>query len=800
MNGRGITPSQAADDRIAALFGPSVTQRNTLLVFAWIRNDTNTDTNGTLSNTTLLSPESPLGPLDAFSDRLNKSCVAFGVMSNVSDFILSVDGYSLMLARGFPSEAADAYLAPSHRSTIFPVSFRTNRGLSSEDFAHYLQEQVDGPLWPNQTARTALGLEVMGNDAFMSTIQGSVEHDMALGDGIVIPLAFAMLAFMVRSLRVLLLVLSSLIVAGLTAFGLMYFCTLVLDVMSATLSLMMSLVIALTIDYGLFLMTRFRDALVDGEAVDEALATSLASAGHTILVSGITLTIAFIGLLIVPLDTLGALGVGCGTAVMAVLISNLTFVPAVLLTFSSFFGNVAKAVSPPVDRVALIGDGAHSDGVPHALINSDSTPKPRRTSRVRCCVTWRGFSEWIVRPPVAVVTVLLVCGITAPFGYPALTYSTSQSVEMALPRGADVTEAFLTMSKEFGYGYLNAYTLLVAVPADSNVTVLSHEYYNASRSAVNALVAALPNTTVSMFEGVSTAGGQTIDHTYTEQCLDPNSLFYKLSFCVALRFQFDQDVNANRTASLFTVSINAFDPNAELGFDWYRTFLAVLPEVERNTSLELALTGGPAPGWDSVQMAYDDFPLMIGIVSGTILLVVGIALKSVLIPVRSLLAVALTLGFCYGSASLVYEWGVLDWMGFMGLHTMSPHDRALLWMPPLVSFGIIVGLCLDYDLFLLIRVADYRKSGAGMPNRDAVVLGLCSTGPIITAAGVIMAVAFCGLLFSSTMAMNQLAFFMVSAVLYDTFVVRTLLVPALMSLMGDAVWWPGLKPQHNMYK
>jgi RND superfamily putative drug exporter len=514
-------------------------------------------------------------------------------------------------------------------------------------------------------------------------------------------------------------------------------------------------------------------------------------------VSGLTLIIACVGLLIIPMDAVGALGVGCATAVASVLISNLTFVPAVLLTFPTFFGNVAKPAAAAVDRVALIGDD-ESGGVPAAVINSGSTPKPRR-SRIRCCVTWRGFAEWIVRPPVAAVTVLLVCAVTAPFGYPALTYSTSQSVEMALPRGADVTEAFLTMSQEFGYGYLNAYTLLVALPADSNGTVLSGAYYDASRAAVDALVAALPNTTQSMFAGVSTAGGMTIQHTYTEQCLDPNSLFYKLSYCVALRYQFAQDVNANRSASLFTVAIDSFDPNAELGFDWYRAFLAAAPAIARNTSLELALTGGPAPGWDSVQMAYDDFPLMIGIVSGTILLVVGIALKSVLIPLRSLLAVALTLGFCYGSASLVYEWGVLDWMGFMGLHTMSPHDRALLWMPPLVSFGIIVGLCLDYDLFLLIRVADFRKSGAGMPNRDAVVLGLSSTGPIITAAGVIMAVAFCGLLFSSTMAMNQLAFFMVSAVLYDTFVVRTLLVPALMSLMGDAVWWPGLKQTARQY-
>lgn len=216
----------------------------------------------------------------------------------------------------------------------------------------------------------------------------------------------------------------------------------------------------------------------------------------------------------------------------------------------------------------------------------------------------------------------------------------------------------------------------------------------------------------------------------------------------------------------------------------------VLPDVARNVSLQLSMSGGPGPAWDGVIATYEAFPLMIGITFGVVMLMVGVALRSVVIPLRSIVAIVCTLAFCYGSATLVYERGVLNWLGFDGLHAFADNP-SLLWMPPIVSFGIIVGLALDYDLFLLVRVAEYRKK-ENFPNTEAVTRGLISTGPIITSAGVIMAVAFSGLLFSKTPAMNQLSFFLVSAVLYDTFVVRTLIVPAMMSLFGDASWWPGL--------
>ncbi len=157
--------------------------------------------------------------------------------------------------------------------------------------------------------------------------------------------------------------------------------------------------------------------------------------------------------------------------------------------------------------------------------------------------------------------------------------------------------------------------------------------------------------------------------------------------------------------------------------------------MELNTSLSLGLTSGPAPGFDGVILAVSFFPTMIGITGAAIFVVMGIALKSVLMPIRALFAVGLTLVFSYGSAALVYEWGVLNWLGVGSLHTVAG-DRSLLWMPPLVSFCMLCGLCLDYELFLVLRIAHYRRV-IGLSHRSAIVQGLSSTGPVVTAAGCI---------------------------------------------------------------
>merc|ERR1712224_1164561 len=119
---------------------------------------------------------------------------------------------------------------------------------------------------------------------------------------------------------------------------------------------------------------------------------------------------------------------------------------------------------------------------------------------------------------------------------------------------------------------------------------------------------------------------------------------------------------------------------------------------------------------------------------------------------------------------------------------MNDADRGMVWIVQPTIFPLMVGIALDYDIFLVGRIVELRS--AGMSTRDAILFGVASTGTIITAAGIIQALAFFGLLLSSILVLNQLSFFLFFAVLFDTFVVRTLVVPSIMYWLGEANWWP----------
>lgn len=119
-------------------------------------------------------------------------------------------------------------------------------------------------------------------------------------------------------------------------------------------------------------------------------------------------------------------------------------------------------------------------------------------------------------------------------------------------------------------------------------------------------------------------------------------------------------------------------------------------------------------------------------------------------------------------------------------------DDSVYWMVPLMCVNIVIAVSLDYDVLLLVRIREFRY--AGFTTVDSIRLGAAAAGRVITAAGIIMAISFSGLLMSREKVMDTLAFYLTFAVLFDTAVVRTLLVPAALSLFGEANWWPCKPP------
>lgn len=236
-------------------------------------------------------------------------------------------------------------------------------------------------------------------------------------------------------------------------------------------------------------------------------------------------------------------------------------------------------------------------------------------------------------------------------------------------------------------------------------------------------------------------------------------------------------------AALISVT-PVFDPDGPLGNPASDNLLAYLRRVNvtQTSGVALYVSGS---GWDAVDYAYSYFFVMVVVTVGAILLFVGIAFLSVVVPLRSILTIGLTVLFVFGFASLVYVKGVLAWTTWYFFSLQN----AILWLPPIVSFSIVTGLCLDYDMFLLVRVQEFRRKGYS--TLEAVPIALYKTGGVITSAGIIMSIAFSSLLFSPTPALNQLSFYLVFSVLYDTFVIRIFLVPALFSILPEWTWWPG---------
>lgn len=164
------------------------------------------------------------------------------------------------------------------------------------------------------------------------------------------------------------------------------------------------------------------------------------------------------------------------------------------------------------------------------------------------------------------------------------------------------------------------------------------------------------------------------------------------------------------------------------------------------------------------------------------------AFGSLLIPVRSILSLGVTFAVSFGGAILIYQRSILD---FTGLVYFS-NQGAFYWIAPVIAATVVIGIGLDYDIFLLTRIAEYRAKG--FTEEASIVRGVTNTGSIITAAGLIMGIAFSGLFFCDTPVLFQMSFIMVVAVLLDTFFVRVFLVPSVMLLFSRVFtcgnFWP----------
>merc|ERR1712228_125043 len=407
------------------------------------------------------------------------------------------------------------------------------------------------------------------------------------------------------------------------------------------------------------------------------------------------------------------------------------------------------------------------------------------------------LAQLVTRWPWKCVCPLLIYAAMIPVLYQLLSWETTMSPNMMFPTNTPSADAYFTLVDNFNPGVIQPFFVL-ALPTNSmQETIWNEAYFDDICSFGKAMIengytnnsdmisfVFLPNPINP--QKIECFRNDTKVHAMVDN-KDANHLYLQL---------FNMTVNEQQTASLILLypTFNPFGDSAQKDAEDWRDFITSYGESV--DSMELYVHSEVFWQIDLLQFCLDRLPLCVAVMLSLIFLIIGFVFKSLLLPSQLLLCIVIPIMFVYGCCVGVYTKNWLSWTkidGYLGLYA----SNGLFWPTPILSLSLLLGLALDYEIFLLSRVYEYR-SKHNYTTRASIILALSTTGPIISSAGIVMALAFCGLLLETVPSVDQFGFIFVVGVLVDTFVIRPILVPSILSFADKWNWWPAKMPMKNL--
>ncbi len=517
-----------------------------------------------------------------------------------------------------------------------------------------------------------------------------------------------------------------------------------------TLSVGVMIGLGVGIDYALFIVTRYREGTRAGMSPRAATLAAMDTAGRAVIFAGITVVISLLGMLLMGIPLVAGVGLGASVTVLLTMISSLTLVPALLalaqerIEVTRWRGLVAAGLV----AVALLGAGigfpplAAGGAILAAatlLVSFAVRPLrrqvPRRSAKpVRDTAAYR-WSRIIQRNPwlwLAVGTVALLT-----LASPILGLRLGVADESNHPEGTYTRQAYDLLAEGFGEGF-NGPLLITMVPGAGTDA-------GNSAQAVQALRQSLDGT-----PGVAAV---------TEPLAD--------------------DPTAPEAFLMTAIPTTA--PQAEATSDLVtRLRDAVIPAAVSGTEVEVRVTGTAAANIDLTNFLGRRVLLFFGVVLSLSFVLLLMVFRSLLVPLKAVIMNVLAMTATYGVVVAVFQWG---WGGDLLDIAGAPIEPFI----PLILFAIVFGLSMDYEVFLLSRVREeYTRTNDAV---ESVADGLAATARVITAAAAIMVVVFGSFVFEDDRVLRMFGLGLAVAVLLDATLIRMLLVPATMELLGARNWW-----------
>jgi putative drug exporter of the RND superfamily len=507
-----------------------------------------------------------------------------------------------------------------------------------------------------------------------------------------------------------------------------------LSILVQNLATMLGL--GLGIDYALLMVSRFREAVAAGHNGRAASVIAARQAGRTLLISASTVAIGFLALLTVPISEIRSIGVaGFLVAGISVLLTN-TLVPAIL---------------------ALLGPRIDAGRLPF-------TPKldPQRAEQTGR--RWRRWGKAIVAHP---WLALFLAGIPLlVLAWQATRLDTSVPQGDWLPKSAESVQALHTLERMDRVGVVYSMRLMIELPSGS--IAQSDADWNALDNLSKRLASDPRCARVISITTIAEGNRSALTDLSRE----------------TRRTFLSSDGHAALLEVLPATSVSLRDQ-----VNWVRelrkTGAATLTGVPGATML---IGGIPALNADYQTIVVEHFTAVTALVVVGTLIALLVGFRSIVAPIKAIVLNLISVAASFGALVLVFQDG---------------HGSSLLGVPggtgsvfplvPIVAFAIVFGLSMDYEVFLVARVLEARRSG--LSELDAIPEGMARTAGLITSAAAIMIVVFAAFTFGNFLVVKMIGFTLAVAVFIDATLVRIVIGPALLRTAGDWNWWPwGIAP------
>ena len=603
-------------------------------------------------------------------------------------------------------------------SFVTSVASPYNTGLISEDRTIGLatvQLNADAQNIPDSEAKALIHTAQAASSSTLNVQLGgaAIESGENQGGGsadFLVGVAFALVvlffAFRRCALSALLPLLSALVAIGIG--------TSVIAILSHAFSVpqfatQLSELIALGVgvDYALFIVNRHRRELLAGRSPEEAAVRALNTSGRAVLVAGLTICVALLGMFALALTFLYGVSLGAAFVVFLTMLSSITLLPAML----GFYGY--KALSRR-DRRRLWGEAQLSAGV-----------RDPADSRF-----WNRWATTVGRRPALLsaisLTVIMVCAL------PFLGLRLGLADSGADPSASTTRHAYDLLAKGFGPGFNGPLQLVgkVSGPQDKQrfytfISGLSH---------TPGVAKVLPVRT------------------------SPND------------------------EAMVAIVYPRYSPQASQTTTLVNHIRAQVPAATAGSSLAIHVGGVTAQGIDFSKVLSDKLPLFVVVIVVLAFLLLAAVFRSLLVPLMASAMNILSIGAALGAIVAAFQYGWLK--PLLGFAKAGPIEVYL----PVMMFAVLFGLSMDYEVFLVSRMhEEWVTSG---DNHRAVTRGQAETGRVITAAGIIMILVFLSFGFvNDALVIKEFGIGFAAAIIIDAFVVRTVLVPSLMHVLGPRNWW-----------